>query len=56
MNRVQFDPYAGKVGRHSLPGRSPTARFVSMRMANRFTVSLAAAFGWALSWVQPVFA
>jgi hypothetical protein len=56
MDRVQFDPYAGKAGRHSLPGCWPTARLVIMRTANRWILSWAAAMGWALSWAQPAFA
>jgi hypothetical protein len=56
MSRIPFDPSAGKAGRASLPGRSPTTRFLSMSTAKRFTVSVAAAVGWALSWAQPVFA
>ena len=56
MNRVALDGSAEKAGRRSLTGRFPTARFLTMSMANRFTVSLAAAIGWTLSWAQPVFA
>ena len=56
MTRVPFDPFAGKEGRYALPGRSPTSRFLSMNLAKRFTVSVAAAVGWTLSWAQPVFA
>ena len=56
MNRILFDPCAGKAGRSSLPGRTLTTRFLSMSMAKRFTVSVAAAAGWTLSWAQPVFA
>ena len=56
MNRVPFDPSAGKAGRCFLPGRSPTARFLSMSRAKRLTVSVATAVGWTLSWAQPVFA
>jgi len=56
MNRVAFDPSAGNAGRYFLPGHSPTTRFLSMSMARRFTMSVAAAVGWTLSWARPVFA
>jgi hypothetical protein len=56
MNRVALDLPTGKAGRDSLTGRFPSARFLTMSMANRFTVSLAAAIGWTLSWAQSVFA
>ena len=56
MNRVALERSAGKAGRDSLTGRFPTATFLTMSMANRFTVSLAATIGWTLSWAQSVFA
>jgi hypothetical protein len=56
MNRVALDRSTGKAGRHSLTGRFPTARFLIMSMANRFTVSLVITLGWVLSWASPVFA
>ena len=56
MNPVALDRSAGKADRESLTRRFPTARFLTMSMANRFTMSLAAAIGWTLFWAQPVFA
>ena len=56
MNRIPFDPSAGKACPSSLPGRSLATRFLSMNKAKRFTVSVAAAVGWTLSWARPVFA
>jgi hypothetical protein len=56
MNRVALDRSARKAGRDSLTSRFPSARFLTMSMANRFTLSVAATIGWTLSWAQSAFA
>jgi hypothetical protein len=56
MNGILLDPSAGKASRSSLPGRCLTTTFLNMSMAKRFTVSVAAAVGWTLSWARPIFA
>jgi hypothetical protein len=56
MNQVALDRSTGTAGRRSLMGRFPTAKFLIMSRANRFTVSLVAALGGTLSWTSPVFA
>jgi hypothetical protein len=56
MSRVRFNPSVATARRPSLPRGFPTARFLLMSTANRFTGSLVAAMGWTLSWVRPAFA
>jgi hypothetical protein len=56
MSRVWFNPSVAIARRPSLPRGFPTARFLTMSTANRFTALLGAALGWTLTWARPVFA
>jgi hypothetical protein len=56
MNRVRVNPSVATARRPSLPRGFPTARFLTMSTAKRFTMLIGAALGWTMTWARPVFA